>query len=79
MQAGINNAQSANHSTDGTTRPSGNVPIVDRTPQLRQVWVTGEVSSMTSHPSGYFTLKDLAGKAVAPVIATRIFKNKKLP
>jgi exodeoxyribonuclease VII large subunit len=38
-------------------------------PQLRQVWVSGEVSSMTSHPSGiYFTLKDPVGKAVVPAV-----------
>jgi exodeoxyribonuclease VII large subunit len=38
-----------------------------KTPQLCQVWVSGEVSSMTSHPSGiYFTLKDPVGKAVVP-------------
>jgi exonuclease VII large subunit len=43
-------------------------------PQLRQVWVSGEVSSMTSHPSGiYFTLKDLVGKAVVPAV---IWKNQ---
>jgi exodeoxyribonuclease VII large subunit len=43
-------------------------------PQLRQVWVSGEVSSMTSHPSGiYFTLKDPVGKAVVPAV---VWKNQ---
>jgi exodeoxyribonuclease VII large subunit len=45
-----------------------------QTPHLRQVWVSGEVSSMTSHPSGiYFTLKDPVGKAVVPAV---IWKNQ---
>jgi exonuclease VII small subunit len=45
-----------------------------QTPQLRQVWVSGEVSSMTSHPSGiYFTLKDPVGKAIVPAV---IWKNQ---
>jgi exodeoxyribonuclease VII large subunit len=40
-----------------------------QTPQLRQVWVTGEVSSATHHPSGiYFNLKDKVGKAVLPAV-----------
>jgi exodeoxyribonuclease VII large subunit len=43
-------------------------------PQLRQVWVSGEVSSTTSHPSGiYFTLKDPMGKAVVPAV---VWKNQ---
>jgi exodeoxyribonuclease VII large subunit len=38
-----------------------------QTPELRQVWVTGEVSSANFHPSGiYFTLKDPVGKATLP-------------
>ena len=38
-----------------------------QTPELRQVWVTGEVSSANYHPSGiYFTLKDPVGKATLP-------------
>jgi exodeoxyribonuclease VII large subunit len=44
------------------------------TPQLRQVWVTGEVSSKSTHPSGiYFTLKDPVGKAVVPAV---VWKNQ---
>ncbi len=40
-----------------------------QTPELRQVWVTGEVSSATFHPSGiYFTLKDTVGKAALPAV-----------
>jgi exodeoxyribonuclease VII large subunit len=40
-----------------------------QTPQLRQVWVTGEVSSATHHPSGiYFNLKDKVGRAVLPAV-----------
>jgi exodeoxyribonuclease VII large subunit len=43
-------------------------------PKLRQVWVSGEVSSMTSHPSGiYFTLKDPLSKAVVPAV---VWKNQ---
>ena len=39
------------------------------TPQLRQVWVSGEVTSATHHPSGiYFTLKDKVGKAALPAV-----------
>ncbi len=39
------------------------------TPQLRQVWVSGEVSSASHHPSGiYFTLKDKVGKAALPAV-----------
>jgi exodeoxyribonuclease VII large subunit len=38
-----------------------------QTPEIRQVWVTGEVSSANFHPSGiYFTLKDPVGKATLP-------------
>ncbi len=38
-------------------------------PQLQQVWVSGEVSSASFHPSGiYFTLKDLVGKAALPAV-----------
>jgi exodeoxyribonuclease VII large subunit len=45
-----------------------------QTPELRQVWVTGEVSSMSMHPSGiYFTLKDPVGKAVVPAV---VWKNQ---
>ena len=44
------------------------------TPQLRQVWVTGEVSSASHHPSGiYFTLKDKVGKAA---LAAVIWKSQ---
>jgi exodeoxyribonuclease VII large subunit len=40
-----------------------------QTPQLRQVWVSGEVSSASFHPSGiYFTLKDKLGKATLPAV-----------
>lgn len=40
-----------------------------QTPQLRQVWVSGEVSSASFHPSGiYFTLKDKLGKASLPAV-----------
>ncbi len=40
-----------------------------QTPELRQVWVTGEVSSANFHPSGiYFTLKDPVGKATLPSV-----------
>ncbi len=38
-------------------------------PELRQVWVSGEVSSASNHPSGiYFTLKDRVGKACVPAV-----------
>jgi len=44
------------------------------TPQLRQVWVSGEVSSASFHPSGiYFTLKDKLGKAALPAV---VWKNQ---
>jgi exodeoxyribonuclease VII large subunit len=40
-----------------------------QTLQLRQVWVSGEVSSATHHPSGiYFNLKDKVGKAILPAV-----------
>jgi exodeoxyribonuclease VII large subunit len=40
-----------------------------QTPELRQVWVSGEVSSATHHPSGiYFNLKDKVGKASLPAV-----------
>jgi exodeoxyribonuclease VII large subunit len=40
-----------------------------QTDRLRQVWVTGEVSSASFHPSGiYFTLKDPVGKATLPAV-----------
>jgi exodeoxyribonuclease VII large subunit len=39
------------------------------TPELRQVWVSGEVSSASAHPSGiYFTLKDRVGNACVPAV-----------
>ncbi|MCY7368392.1 MAG: exodeoxyribonuclease VII large subunit [Chamaesiphon sp.] len=39
------------------------------TPELQQVWVSGEVSSASTHPSGiYFTLKDRIGKASVPAV-----------
>ncbi len=39
------------------------------TPQLQQVWVNGEVSSASNHPSGiYFTLKDRVGRACVPAV-----------
>lgn len=39
------------------------------TPELRRVWVSGEVSSASAHPSGiYFTLKDRIGKACVPAV-----------
>ncbi|PSB50630.1 exodeoxyribonuclease VII large subunit [Chamaesiphon polymorphus] len=40
-----------------------------QTPQLRQVWVCGEVSSASHHPSGiYFNLKDKVGKSALPAV-----------
>lgn len=43
-------------------------------PELRQVWVMGEVSSANFHPSGiYFTLKDPVGQAALPSV---IWKNR---
>jgi exodeoxyribonuclease VII large subunit len=39
------------------------------TPELQQVWVSGEVSSASTHPSGiYFTLKDRVGRACVPAV-----------
>ncbi len=39
------------------------------TPQLQQVWVNGEVSSASNHPSGiYFTLRDIVGRASVPAV-----------
>jgi exodeoxyribonuclease VII large subunit len=39
------------------------------TPELQQVWVNGEVSSASNHPSGiYFTLKDRVGRACVPAV-----------
>jgi exodeoxyribonuclease VII large subunit len=39
------------------------------TPEVRHVWVSGEVSSASFHPSGiYFTLKDPKGKASVPAV-----------
>jgi exodeoxyribonuclease VII large subunit len=39
------------------------------TPELRHVWVSGEVSSASFHPSGiYFTLKDLQGRSSLPAV-----------
>lgn len=44
------------------------------TPQLQQVWVNGEVSSASNHPSGiYFTLKDRVGRACVPAV---VWKNQ---
>ncbi len=38
-------------------------------PELRHVWISGEVSSASHHPSGiYFTLKDPQGKAQVPAV-----------
>ena len=68
-----------NNSLDDTLDPLDSISI-DRltryieqalltTPQLRQVWVSGEVSSASHHPSGiYFTLKDKLGKAALPAV-----------
>jgi exodeoxyribonuclease VII large subunit len=40
-----------------------------QTPELRQVWVCGEVSSASHHPSGiYFNLKDKVGRASLPAV-----------
>jgi exodeoxyribonuclease VII large subunit len=40
-----------------------------KTPELQQVWVNGEVSSASTHPSGiYFTLKDRVGRACVPAV-----------
>jgi exodeoxyribonuclease VII large subunit len=40
-----------------------------QTPELRQVWVSGEVSSTSHHPSGiYFNLKDKVGRASLPAV-----------
>ena len=39
------------------------------TPELQHVWVNGEVSSASNHPSGiYFTLKDRIGRASVPAV-----------
>jgi exodeoxyribonuclease VII large subunit len=39
------------------------------TPEIQQVWVSGEVSSASVHPSGiYFTLKDQVGRACIPAV-----------
>ncbi len=44
------------------------------TPELQQVWVNGEVSSASNHPSGiYFTLKDRVGRACVPAV---VWKNQ---
>lgn len=44
------------------------------TPELQQVWVCGEVSSASVHPSGiYFTLKDRVGRACVPAV---VWKNQ---
>jgi exodeoxyribonuclease VII large subunit len=44
------------------------------TPELQQVWVSGEVSSASVHPSGiYFVLKDRIGRACIPAI---VWKNQ---
>lgn len=38
--------------------------LLEEDPQLRQVWVIGEVSSANDHPKGlFFTLQDIEGKA----------------
>jgi exodeoxyribonuclease VII large subunit len=40
-----------------------------QTPELSQVWVSGEVSSATYHPAGiYFNLKDKVGKSALPAV-----------
>jgi exodeoxyribonuclease VII large subunit len=69
-----------NHSLDDALYPDIDPLSIDRltryieqallqTPELRQVWVCGEVSSATFHPSGiYFTLKDKVGKAALPAV-----------
>ncbi len=39
------------------------------TPEIQQMWVSGEVSSASVHPSGiYFTLKDQVGRACIPAV-----------
>lgn len=39
------------------------------TPEIQQVWVSGEVSSASVHPSGiYFTLKDQVSRACIPAV-----------
>lgn len=70
----------SNNSTDDPLYPDLDLISIDRltryieqallqTPQLRQVWVSGEVSSASFHPSGiYFTLKDRLGKASLPAV-----------
>jgi exodeoxyribonuclease VII large subunit len=69
-----------NSSTDDPLYPDLNPISIDRltryieqallqTTELRQVWVSGEVSSASFHPSGiYFTLKDKLGKASLPAV-----------
>ena len=69
-----------NSSTDDPLYPDLDPISIDRltryieqallqTPQLRQVWVSGEISSASFHPSGiYFTLKDKLGKASLPAV-----------
>jgi exodeoxyribonuclease VII large subunit len=43
--------------------------VLLETPEIQQVWVSGEVSSASTHPSGiYFTLKDRIGKASVPAV-----------
>jgi hypothetical protein len=77
MQAGTTNAQSPNHDRGHTTRPSGNVPPVDRTPhQLHRI---SPDSSPTTAPSLgqrrslQHDLKDPVGKAVVPAV---VWKNQ---
>ncbi len=69
-----------NNSIDGSLYPDLDPISIDRltryieqalleTHQLRQVWVSGEVTSANHHPSGiYFTLKDKVGKAALPAV-----------
>jgi exodeoxyribonuclease VII large subunit len=78
--APLTRANMPNSSTDDALYPDLDPISIDRltryieqallqTPQLRQVWVSGEVSSASFHPSGiYFTLKDKLGKATLPAV-----------
>jgi exodeoxyribonuclease VII large subunit len=51
--------------------------LLEEDPQLRQVWVTGEVSSVSDHRSGlYFTLSDPEGEAALKCVAWTSLRAK---
>jgi exodeoxyribonuclease VII large subunit len=51
--------------------------LLEEDPQLRQVWVTGEVSSVSDHRSGlYFTLTDADGEAALRCVAWNSLRVK---